>query len=342
MTKLLVIIGITGNQGGSVAVRFLKDPTYRIRGITRNPSSPRAVALAAQGVELVRADLDDDSDPSALTTALAGANLVFSVTDYWEPFFRPDCRAKAAELGISCREYAGRVEERQGRRVADAVAAAAVATLDENGFVVSTLSYAERCSGGKLRELYHFDAKARVFPGYVRERWPELARKMSCVQTGFFMSSYKLVPQAYFAKAADGAFEMRFPTAPDKPVPQLDVNADMGAFVYAVSKLPPGKSYMAEGTTCSWSEYMRLWSEVTGKPARYQQVTLQQMIDESPDKEFGREVGDMFLYSSEPGYDGGDESLLKAEDIRKLGVEYPMTSLEDWMKKQDWSAVLSA
>lgn len=115
---------------------------------------------------------------------------------------------------------------------------------------------------------------------------------------------------------------MRFPTAPDKPVPQLDVNADMGAFVYAVSKLPPGKSYMAEGITCSWSEYMRLWSEVTGKPARYQQVTLQQMIDESPDKEFGREVGDMFLYSSEPGYDGGDESLLKAEDIRKVRFLY--------------------
>lgn len=203
MTKLLVIIGITGNQGGSVAARFLQDPTnYRIRGITRNPSSPRALALAAQGVELVRADLDDDDDDlSALTTALTGANLVFSVTDYWEPFFRPDCRARAAaESGLSCRAYAGRVEERQGRRVADAVAAAAVKTLDENGFVVSTLSHAERCSGGKVGELYHFDAKARVFPGYVRERWPELARKMSCVQTGFFMSSYKLVPQAYFAK----------------------------------------------------------------------------------------------------------------------------------------------
>lgn len=203
MTKLLVIIGITGNQGGSVAARFLQDPTnYHIRGITRNPSSPRALALAAQGVELVRADLDDE-DPSALTAALAGANLVFSVTDYWEPFFRPDCRARAAELGISCREYAGRVEERQGRRVADAVATAAVKTLDENGFVVSTLSHAERCSGGRLGELYHFDAKARVFPGYVRERWPELARKMSCVQTGFFVSSYKLVPQAYFAKVRE-------------------------------------------------------------------------------------------------------------------------------------------
>ncbi|KAK7726417.1 hypothetical protein SLS57_003504 [Botryosphaeria dothidea] len=337
MAKLVVIVGVTGNQGGSVAARFLQDPTYRIRGLTRDPSSPRAQSLATQGVEIVRADLDD---ASTLAPAFAGASLIFSVTNYWEPFFRPDCRADAARQGISCREYAGQVEARQGRNIADA-AAATVETLDECGFVASTLSYAKERSGGALTELYHFDAKADVFPGYVRKAWPALAKKMSCVQTGFFMSSFKLVPQAYFGKAADGAFVMRFPTAPDARVPHLDVNADMGAFVYAVAKLPPEKSYMAEGTTCNWSEYMRLWSKVTGHPARYEQVSLQQMIDESPDKEFGREVGDMFLYSSAPGYDGGDKTLLTSGDIIKLGIECPMTSLEDWMKKENWSSVLS-
>ncbi|EKG16988.1 NmrA-like protein [Macrophomina phaseolina MS6] len=337
MSKLLVIIGITGNQGGSVAARFLHDPTYRIRGLTRSPSSPRAQSLAAQGVEIVRADLDD---AATLVPALAGASLIFSVTDYWEPFFRGDCRAAAAREGLSCREHAGRVEARQGRNIADAAAATA-ATLDACGFVASTLSSARERSGGALAELFHFDAKADVFPAYVAETWPALAAKMACVQTGFFTSSHKLVPQAYFAKADDGAFVMRFPTAPDAPVPHLDVNADMGDFVYAVSRLPPGKSYMAEGTTCSWTEYMRLWSKVTGLPARYEQVSLQQMIDDAPDKEFGREVGDMFLYSSAPGYDGGDRSLLKAADIRKLGVDCPMTSLEDWMRKEDWAAVLS-
>lgn len=75
---------------------------------------------------------------------------------------------------------------------------------------------------------------------------------------------------------------------------------------------------MAEGTTCSWTEYMRLWSKVTGNPARYEQVSLQEFIDSSPDKEFGREVGDMFLYSSAPGYDGGDSTLLKAADMREV------------------------
>jgi hypothetical protein len=116
----------------------------------------------------------------------------------------------------------------------------------------------------------------------------------------------------------DGSFQMCFPTHPDAPVPHLDVNADTGNYVYAIAQLPPGKGYMAEGTTCSWSEYMRLWSEVTKVPSTYKQITLDQLVQAAPDKEFGREVGDMFAYSSDPGYDGGDSSLLKAADIRKV------------------------
>lgn len=63
---------------------------------------------------------------------------------------------------------------------------------------------------------------------------------------------------------------------------------------------------------------MRLWSSITKIPACYKQVTLEQFIEAFPDKEFGRELGDMFTYSSDPGYDGGDRSLLKAADIRKV------------------------
>jgi uncharacterized protein YbjT (DUF2867 family) len=103
MTKLICVIGVTGNQGGSVAQRFLQDPNYRVRGITRNPASPAAQKLAAQGAEIVKADLDD---AKSLEAAFSGANLIFSVTNYWEPFFRPDSRQKAAEAGISCRKYA--------------------------------------------------------------------------------------------------------------------------------------------------------------------------------------------------------------------------------------------
>ena len=75
---------------------------------------------------------------------------------------------------------------------------------------------------------------------------------------------------------------------------------------------------MAAGTECSWSEFIRLWSTETRVPANYKEVTLEQFIGFVPDKAFGAEAGDMFSYSSGPGYDGGDKTLLKAEDIRKV------------------------
>lgn len=109
MSKRICVIGVTGNQGGSVALRFLKDPAYQVRGLTRNPTSEKAKELAALGIEIVQADLED---VSSLESAFKGSNLIFSVTQYWEPFFRPDCREEAAKQGVSCRKYAYDVEYR--------------------------------------------------------------------------------------------------------------------------------------------------------------------------------------------------------------------------------------
>ncbi|KAE9974287.1 hypothetical protein EG328_003932 [Venturia inaequalis] len=339
MSKLLIVIGVTGNQGGSVARRFLEDATYKVRGLTRDPSSPAALELLELGVEIVQADLNN---VASLVTAFKGANLIFSVTNYWEPFFRPDARAAAEARGVTCREYAYDVELRQGMNVVDAAGSPDIVKgLDEMGLIASTLSCAKNCSDGKFQELYHFDAKAEVFPCYVEEKYPELARKTSCVQTGYFMRSYRLALGAYFAKLPSGTFQMSFTTAPDVPVPHLAVNEDLGSFVYGVAHMGPGKCYMAEGTTCSWTEFLGTWSKVTGRVAKYVQISDEDMAQNNPDTMFGEELANMFSYSSEPGYDGGDGTLLKAEDIRKAGFDCSMTSLEDFIKAEDWSVVLN-
>jgi hypothetical protein len=111
---------------------------------------------------------------------------------------------------------------------------------------------------------------------------------------------------------------MTFPTTPDALVPHLDVVTDLGNFVYAVSKMPPGQSYMAAGTSCSWKDYMKLWEKVNSTAARYKHISLEELIEKLPDKEFGREVGYMFAYSTTPGYDGGNGKLITAEDIRNV------------------------
>ncbi|GAB1321059.1 Nitrogen metabolic regulation nmr [Madurella fahalii] len=333
--KLVVVVGATGNQGGSVARRFLRDPRYAVRGLTRNPASPAAQELAALGAEIVAADLED---VKSLEAAFAGANIIFSVTNYWEPFFRPDYRAKAQELGMTCRRYAYDVEYRQGKNIADA-AATVVDTLDNNGFLASTLSHAGKCSNGKIQDLYHFDAKADIFPDYVAATYPALAAKMSCIQTGFFTSSHAILPNSYFKKLPDGTFQMRFPTAPDKLLPHLDVKADTGNFVYAVRQMPPGKHYMA-GEYLSWTDFMKTWAKVTGATISYQEVGVEDMVADTPDKDCGLEVALMYKYTSDPGYDGGMD-VLKAEDLRKAGIDCPMLTVEESLARQDWSAVLS-
>ncbi|KAK4662351.1 uncharacterized protein QC763_700420 [Podospora pseudopauciseta] len=333
--KLIVVLGATGNQGGAVARRFLQDPQYAVRGLTRNVSSPAAQALRELGAEVVAAELDD---VESLKKAFKGANLIFSVTQYWEPFFRPDCRAKAEELDITCRKYAYDVEVQQGKNIADA-AATVVDTLVDNGFLVSTLSSARKCSKGKFQDLYHFDSKADVFPDYVVPKYPELAAKMSCIHTGFFTTSHNILPDSYFAKQSDGSFQMRFPCNPDKLVPQLDVNRDIGNFVYAVSQMPPGKAYMA-GEYLSFRDWAAAWGRVTGATIEYKEVTIDEMVAETPDKPCGLEVALMYSYSSDPGYDGGME-LLTAEDIQKAGIDCPITTVEESLAKQDFSKYFS-
>ncbi|KAK3352842.1 NAD(P)-binding protein [Lasiosphaeria hispida] len=335
--KIVCVIGATGNQGGSVARRFLQDPRFTVRALTRDTTSAKAQALKELGAEVVAAELDD---VATLEVAFQGANIIFSVTQYWEPFFRPDCRAKAAELGISCRRYAYDVEYQQGRNIADA-AATAVSTLDDNGFLVSTLSHANKSGGGAFTELYHFDAKADVFPTYAAEKYPALAAKMSCIHTGYFMTSYQILPGSYFNKQPDGSYQMRFVTAEDRPVPHLDVTSDTGNFVYAVSQMPPGKNYMAAGSTVGFGEYIKLWGKATGVPVSYKQITFEEQVaDSGDDEDLGVEVTQMFAYSDSPGYDGGMD-LVTAEDLRKAGIDCPMTTLEEWISKQDWSGILA-
>ena len=60
-SKLLVVFGATGTQGGSVIESVLGDPRaakeFKLRGITRDPSKANAKALSAKGVEMVSVSL---------------------------------------------------------------------------------------------------------------------------------------------------------------------------------------------------------------------------------------------------------------------------------------------
>lgn len=78
--KIITIFGGTGSQGGSVARSLLahKDGRFHVRVITRDPSSDRAKAIAADGASLVQAD---GFNREQMVAALAGSWGVFINTN---------------------------------------------------------------------------------------------------------------------------------------------------------------------------------------------------------------------------------------------------------------------
>ena len=84
-SKLLAVVGATGAQGGGLVRAVLRDPQqrFRVRALTRDPQSTKALALAELGAEVVKADLDD---VASLKKAFAGVYGAFCVTNFWEHF----------------------------------------------------------------------------------------------------------------------------------------------------------------------------------------------------------------------------------------------------------------
>src|ERR1022692_79780 len=128
-TKTILVTGATGQQGGAVARQLLKQPSFAVRALTRDPAKPAARALAQSGAEVIRGDLDD---PAAVRRALEGAYGVFSVQNFMETGFDGEIK--------------------QGKHLADSAKAAGV-----QHFVYSSVVSADRHTG-----LAHFESKWQI------------------------------------------------------------------------------------------------------------------------------------------------------------------------------------
>ncbi|PRP81793.1 putative hscarg dehydrogenase [Planoprotostelium fungivorum] len=154
MDKLIVIIGVTGAQGGSVARTFAQLPDWRVRGITRNSSSPAAKKLQEIGVQIVQGDADDKQ---SLIDAFVGAHVIFSNADYFAHLFHVLNPANLPE-GQSSWQYALRREIEQAINIAEAAETPSVLKTLER-FVFSSLVSAKKWSKEKYTKAYHQEGK---------------------------------------------------------------------------------------------------------------------------------------------------------------------------------------
>jgi len=126
--RTILITGVTGKQGGAVA-QALVGAGFRLRGLTRKPDGEQAAALARNGVEIIKGDLDDES---TLRRALAGVWGVFGVQT-------------SLEAGVER-------EEAQGKRLVTLAREAGV-----QHYVYTSVGSAHKRTG-----IPHFDNKWRI------------------------------------------------------------------------------------------------------------------------------------------------------------------------------------
>ncbi|OAA55640.1 NAD(P)-binding domain protein [Cordyceps fumosorosea ARSEF 2679] len=327
MPKTIVVIGATGNQGGSVARTFLQLPagadSWHVRAVTRSPSSPAAASLAAAGASLVRASLDD---PASLRAAFAGAHAIFAVTD---PLAIIASGGDAPEDPEEVMAWAGGAETRQLRNVADA--AAEVDGLER--LVLSTLQDAERWSGGRYKAVHHFTGKARA-EAYVREAHPALWARTSTYLPGWFLRGVLPGGPGAPQKAEDGTLLFAPGIESDTRVPVFAPEEDAGPLVLALVREPAGgKRVLGQRASMRFSEFLALFAATTGQKTGY--VAWPTDEEQLPMPVFlRRPLVEMCAFWDEFGYVGGDESVTLPEDLTYPPV---FETVAQYLEKHDWN-----
>lgn len=312
---IVVVIGATGGQGGSVVTSFLEDGFYQVRGITRNVNSAKAKALKARGVELVSADLDNIE---SLTIAFKDATVIYAVTDFFEPF-----ASKGPEEAI-------KIETQQGINLAKA--AAATPTLKH--YIWSTLANVGRISGGRYM-IPHFVGKNTI-DDFIKND-PALFAKTTFLWNTYYATNL-LFPmfKPNFLKTA-GKYVWLQPSSHSTPILGLgDQNINVGPFALAIVKKPeltlPGKFVLGSVESLTTGDLLKSWSEVTGNEAEYVQVTLEEFDRLWP--MWGLEMGEMLKYWEEFGNKSwSGEKLITKED---LGIEFPFVTIKQAFGTFDW------
>ncbi|KAF9914803.1 hypothetical protein FBU30_002367 [Linnemannia zychae] len=246
MSKLLVVFGATGQQGGSVINSVVNDPElskiYRVRAITRDPSAANAQALLQKGAEVVRGDADDHE---SLKQALHGAHTVFIVTiTVYDALLKP-------------RELA------QGKAIADTAVAAGAQYL-----IFSTLPYATNITKGVCSYAPSFDVKAEI-EEYIRT----LPIKSAFFAPGSFMQNYVTMTGPH--PAGDGTYSLAGVASPTAQFPLIDVAEDTGKYVGAILAEPDkyeGKVFSAATRFYTYDEIAQALSKATGKTVKYHQL----------------------------------------------------------------------
>lgn len=272
--KIIAVVGATGAQGGALVRAILADRNgpFAARALTRKPDSDKAKALAAQGAEVVAADLDDQA---SVERAFAGAYGAFCITNFWEHFSPERELAQATSMARAAKQ-AG-------------VQHVIWSTLEDTRKWVPLSDDRMPTLGGKYK-VPHFDAKGEA---------DQVFRDLG-VPTTFLLTSFYWENFIYFGagpqRLPDGSLALVMPMG-DRKLPGIAVE-DIGKVAYAIFKRGReliGKTVAIAGEHLSGAQMAAALSRALGREIGYAAITPEEY------RQLGfpgaDDMGNMFQYN---------------------------------------------
>ncbi|GGQ86248.1 NmrA/HSCARG family protein [Couchioplanes azureus] len=259
--RIILVTGATGLQGGATA-RALLSRGWRVRAMTRDLTSESAQRLAADGAELIQADLNDEH---ALAQAMTGAYGVFSVQTFMT----------AAGLGG---------EVRQGKAVARAAKKAGVAHV-----VYTSVGGADRTSG-----VPHFDSKWAI-----ERELADLGVPTTVLRPTFFMDNFaahgpEVVEGELVLRLA------LEPDTRVQLIATEDIGA-VAAEAFGDPERYIGRAVELAGDELTATEIAQTLGRAAGLPGRFEQLSLADVAG-NPYIPYSHEIALMFEWFQKAGY----------------------------------------
>lgn len=255
--SLIVVLGATGAQGGSVVRELLQSPKWKIRAITRDAEGDAARKLKSQGVEVVAGDVNDKA---SLAKAFEGAEGIFAVTSYWPSI---------PTLG---RDGAGEEEVEQLKNIANA----ADKTPTLKHLVLSALPPCSKMSGGQF-PVPHFDYK-QVAVDWIKANLPDLWAKTTEFWPGWYTSNLvKFATMKFMPVPGSGAYVLMLPTHANAILPiagDLETNAGIvigSIFAHGASTF--GRVAILITDYLPYTEVISHFEKATGKRAAFAEIS---------------------------------------------------------------------
>ncbi|OOQ90415.1 putative NmrA family transcriptional regulator [Penicillium brasilianum] len=322
---LITVFGATGNQGGAVAKSLLQNPSFKVRALTRNPTSAASQSLLAQGAEIHQAN---GFSSESMLEAFSGTWGVFVNINSDDKEFKPD----------------GPTEFDMGKTIVDAAVQAGV-----RHFIFSSGPDCHTLTKGKVK-MNAADMKFKI---------EQYARNIGKFETVSFICAAWFF-ENFLSKDIAPIFG-GFPYIPDaegyltfiapkwggkEEVPFISMTDDFGDIVQGIFIDPVRwRDQIVHGCSdiCSFEDLVSNFEKLSGRKSRFQPLPSWEDfntygIPELDDTKamFGFTQNNQGRYFGPEPSEKETAGTLKQITAAALGrpkEEQNLTSAEDWFRK---------